>query len=87
MARPNPARRWRARLRGWRTVLVMAPVVLLGLLDQVQAIDLRPVLTALGVPEERVGGIVAGLGLLALLLRTITTGPLGAARGESEEPR
>lgn len=59
-----------------KTVLAAVVVVLLGLADQFQQIDLKSILLMLGVPDERTGGIVSMIGLGFLILRLITTSGL-----------
>lgn len=65
-----------AALRGWKTFAVFVPIVLLGILDQIGQVDLREILLMAGVAEDRVGGVLACLSLLALVLRVMTTTPI-----------
>ncbi|WP_298952027.1 hypothetical protein [uncultured Methylobacterium sp.] len=65
------------RVRGFRTILVMVPVVVLSALDQLGTIDLKPILISFGLTEAQASlapGIVA---LLAIVLRSITTTSVG----------
>ena len=69
--------RLRAALRGWKTIVVAVAFALVGLADVVQAIDLRAVLELLGVPQEQIGGVVTVISTVFLVLRAVTTGPVG----------
>jgi hypothetical protein len=66
----------RRRLKGWRTVVFGCLVSLAGLLDALSVIDLTPLLTA-WLPEGRVGAAMASIGLVTVILRFITSTPLG----------
>lgn len=70
----------RKRLKGYRTVLVMAPVVLLSLLDQLGAIDLQPILLAAGLTPAQASAAPGIIAFLSIVLRWITTTPLGQAK-------
>jgi hypothetical protein len=76
---------WRAfkrSVRGWRTVLVGSAAAVLGILDALHAVDITPLL-----PEGRAGAVMAILGLAMIVLRLITTGPLGNALDPASEPQ
>jgi hypothetical protein len=64
------------RLRGWKTVIVNAvvglPASLLFLYEQFQGVDVTPL-----IPEKYAAAAVAGMAVLGVVLRIITTGPLG----------
>ncbi|MEE9481875.1 hypothetical protein [Methylobacterium ajmalii] len=69
--------RFHEQLKGFRTFLVMAPIVLLSVLDQLGTVDLRSILISLGLTEQQASlapGIVA---LLAIVLRSITNTAAG----------
>ena len=53
----------RAKIAGWKTILLAAIVTLVGLADVLGAIDLRAFLLLIGVSEARVGGVMAAIGL------------------------
>ena len=61
-----------ARLRGWRTIVFAAATALLGILDVVNAVDLRTIL-----PEGKAGWIVTMIAIATGLLRLVTRGPVG----------
>lgn len=72
----------REKLRGWKTVvwngfIALAPLALVAL-DKLQALDLTPYMSA---PMAILAGFVVGG--VGILLRVITTGPVGA-KGEDE---
>lgn len=64
-------------MKGWRTALVATLLFLAGLADVVGAVDMREVLSLLGVPTEKLGGVVALISLGFGVLRYITTSPVG----------
>jgi hypothetical protein len=70
---------WKRRLEGWRTVAFGAAVALLGLLDALSALDITPLL-----PEGKAGAAMAVIGLVTIVLRFVTTGPVGAPRRRPE---
>lgn len=69
------------KLKGWRTVIVGAlvgvPLALLQILEAAQVIDLRDVL-----PEPWGSRIALAVSVAMVLLRLITTGPIGAKDDE-----
>lgn len=64
------------RLHGWKTLALFSPVFVLSLLDAVNAIDLTPLLSWLGIPEASRSALLTALSLAAILLRCWTTGPV-----------
>jgi hypothetical protein len=64
----------RRRLKGWRTVAFGLLIALVGLLDALSAEDITPRL-----PEGRAGSIMAIIGVVTIVLRLVTTGPLGGS--------
>jgi hypothetical protein len=66
----------RAKLKGWRTVIVNAlvglPASLLFLYEQFQGVDITPL-----IPAKYAAAAVAGMAVLGVVLRIITTGPIG----------
>ena len=72
------------KLDGWKTMLAAAVSILIGIADVLNVIDLQALLS-LFLPEGRVGSVAALLGLLFGLLRWVTTGEVGARRGNREE--
>lgn len=71
----------RKLLKGWRTVIVGAivgvPLALLEILEAFQMINLREVL-----PEPWGSRLALGVTVLMILLRLITSGPVGAKEEE-----
>lgn len=64
-------------LKGFRTFIVMVPIVLISVLDQLGTIDLKPMLIGFGLTEQQASlapGIVA---LLAIVLRAATSTAAG----------
>jgi hypothetical protein len=70
---------WKRRLKGWRTLLFGAAVALLGLLDALSALDITPLL-----PEGKAGAAMAAIGVVTIVLRLVTTGPIGVAQRRPE---
>jgi len=70
----------RQKLKGWKTVIFGQVVAVLGgallLLEQLQPLDLHPVL-----PAKYADGIIAGIGVAIVVLRVVTTGPVGSKAG------
>jgi hypothetical protein len=62
----------RRRLKGWRTVVFGLLVTALGALEMLNAVDITPLL-----PEGKAGSVMALVGLVTIVLRVITTTPLG----------
>ncbi len=65
------------RLKGFRTILLMAPVVLLSILDQVGAIDLEPILISIGLTPAQASAAPGIIALAAIVLRAMTSTPVG----------
>jgi len=63
-----------ARLRGWRTIVFAAATGMLGILDVLNAVDLKTIL-----PEGKAGWIVTVVAIATGLLRLVTRGPVGQA--------
>jgi hypothetical protein len=59
----------------WRTMLAALGFLIVGVLDVVGAIDLRPLVAAF-VAEKEVGAVMVGLSLIFGVLRLITTSPV-----------
>lgn len=74
-------RRLLARLKGWRTVIIGTivglPLLLLQLLEAFQVIDPKDIL-----PEPWGTRVALGLSVAMILLRLITSGPVGAKEDE-----
>ncbi len=69
--------RFREQTKGFKTILVMLPVVILSILDQLGTIDLKPILIGFGLTEAQASlapGIVA---VLAIVMRSLSTTPVG----------
>jgi hypothetical protein len=66
----------RQKLKGWKTVVVNAlvglPASLLFLYEQFQGVDVTPL-----IPEKYAAAAVACMAIVGVLLRIITTGPIG----------
>ena len=64
------------RLKGWKTLIFGHLVAVFGttllILEQLQPVDLHPVL-----PAKYADAIIAGIGVVIVLLRVVTTGPVG----------
>lgn len=76
---------WTEKIKGWKTVIwnmivALFPVVLESL-DKLQALDLNQYLTP--VNAIIAGFVIAGVGVL---LRLITTGPVGSKGDEAPAP-
>jgi hypothetical protein len=71
---------FRKRLKGWKTVIVNAvvglPASLLFLYEQFQGVDVTPL-----IPAQYAAAAVAGMAILGVILRIVTTGPIGS-KGE-----
>ncbi len=59
---------WRAA-KGWKTLLASLAIAVIGVL---QATDWTTI-----VPEDRVGPVMVGIGVLMAVLRAVTDGPMG----------
>jgi hypothetical protein len=68
---------FRQKLKGWKTVIANAmtgfPAALYGLYLEFQAVDFTPV-----IPTKYVALAVVGMSVLGVILRLITTGPVGS---------
>lgn len=75
----------REKLKGWKTVIVGAfvgvPLALLELMEQLKVIDPASVL-----PEPWGQRVALGLSITMIVLRIITTGPVGAKGDEAPPP-
>jgi len=71
----------RQRLKGWKTVIFGQLVASFGgvlyLLEQIQPLDLHPVL-----PPRYAEAIIAGIGVAIVVLRVVTTTPVGQGGGQ-----
>ena len=66
----------RRRLKGWKTVVVNAviglPATALYIYEQFEGVDITPL-----IPARYAAAAVAGMAVLGVVLRIITTGPIG----------
>ena len=64
------------KLKGWKTVAantaIGLPATLLYVYEQFQGVDVTPL-----IPAKYAAAAVAGMAVLGVVLRLITTGPLG----------
>ena len=67
-------------LKGWRTLCLALATGLLGLLDVLNGIDLRPLVEAF-VPGDSVGAVMVVLAIVFGVVRLVTTGPVGQKDG------
>jgi hypothetical protein len=67
----------REKLKGWKTVVVNAivglPASLLFLYEQFQGVDVTPL-----IPAQYAAAAIAGMAVLGVILRIVTTGPVGS---------
>ncbi len=65
------------KLKGWKTIIANAitglPAALYGLYLEFQTVDFTPV-----IPEKYAAAAVVGMSVLGVILRLITTGPVGS---------
>lgn len=54
---------------GWKTHILMGGAFVVGLLDQLKAIDLKQTMIDLGVPADRTGFIMATMAIGGIVLR------------------
>jgi len=66
----------RRKLKGWRTLCLALATGIVGLLDVLNGIDLRPLVEAF-VPGDSVGAVMVALAIAFAVLRLVTTGPVG----------
>ena len=64
-------------MKGFRSIASWGAVVALSILDQVGAIDLKAILAAFGFDAPSQASVVAMLGLGGIILRAVTSTPLG----------
>jgi hypothetical protein len=64
------------RLKGWRTIIANAvvglPATLLFIYEQFQGVDITPL-----IPAKYAAAAVAGMAVVGVVLRILTTGPVG----------
>lgn len=72
-----------ATLKGYKTLSLATLVFLAGLADVVGVVDLQAILLVLGVPQDKVAGVVSLVGLAFGVLRFLTTTP--ALQGDKGE--
>jgi len=76
---------FKEKLKGWKTIvfnaLVGAPVALLALLDEFKAVDLSSILS-----PQWAARIVTLMAIAGILLRLVTTGPVGSKGDEAPPP-
>jgi hypothetical protein len=75
----------REKLKGWKTVVINTiiglPATLLFIVDQFSTVDVTPL-----VPTKYAAAIVAAMAVLGVVLRIITTGPVGAKGDAAPKP-
>lgn len=71
----------RERLKGWKTIIINAmaglPAALYGLYLEFSTVDITPV-----IPQKYAAATIAVWAVLGVVLRIITTGPVGS-KGEA----
>jgi hypothetical protein len=74
----------KTKLKGWKTVIVDAivglPAPLLFLYEQFQGVDVTPLI------PEKYAAAVPGMTVLGVMLRIITTGPIGRKGDQDAAP-
>jgi hypothetical protein len=74
------------KLKGWKTIIANAltglPAALYGLYLQFQGVDVTPL-----IPAKYVALAVFGMSVLGVVLRLITTGPVGSKGEETPSPQ
>lgn len=74
------------KFRGWKTVIANAivgvPALLYGLYLEFSTIDVTPV-----IPAKYAAAFMVGWAILGVILRIITTGPLGSKGTEASTPK
>jgi hypothetical protein len=72
-------------LKGWKTVIINAiiglPAALLAIYDQFASVDITPL-----IPAQYAAVVVAAMALLGVVLRIITTGPVGSKGSQTPPP-
>lgn len=63
-----------SKIRGWRTIVFAVATAALGLLDILNAVDLKTIL-----PDGKAGWIVTVIAIATGVLRLVTKGPIGEA--------
>ena len=75
----------RERLKGWKTIVVNAitglPAALLFLYTQFASVDFTPL-----IPAKYVAIFVVGQSVVGIVLRLMTTGPVGSKGDEAPAP-
>lgn len=76
----------RERLKGWKTIVANAilglPAALYGIYLSVGTVDFTPL-----IPAQYVAWFTVGWSLLGIVLRLITTGPVGSKGDEAPAPQ
>lgn len=76
---------FREKLRGWKTIIANGltgfPAALYGLYLEFQTVDFTPV-----IPAKYAAAAVVGMSVLGVILRIITTGPVGSKGEEKPSP-
>ena len=67
----------REKLKGWKTIVINVlaglPAALYGLYLEFSTVDFTPV-----IPAKYAAGAVVGMSVLGVVLRIVTTGPVGS---------
>lgn len=75
----------RVKLEGWKTILFHSaaglPAALYGLYLEFQSVDFTPV-----IPEKYLALVIFGMSVAGILLRLITTGPVGSKGTKDPSP-
>ena len=64
-------------LKGWRTRIVSAACFILGIVGYCQGVDIKALLSDLGLGTHQVEAIMIGMSILMAVLREITTTAAG----------
>lgn len=74
------------KLKGWKTVIINLttglPALLYGFYLELQTVDFTPV-----IPAKYVAAFVVVNSLIGIVLRYVTTGPVGAKGDEAPAPQ
>lgn len=77
--------KFRENLKGWKTVIINVmiglPAGLYALYLQLQAVDFTPV-----IPAKYAAAFIVANAVIGIMLRLITTGPVGAKGDEAPAP-